>query len=150
MGTNQSQHFPNLCDKLKTHCLILDFNNAVALTKLRGALKTAPKSEATNAAKFVALWKQLAYSKQSGIPVDLHATRFTSLAKETKLEVDKLVCRYERPASQHTAGSAGSPKSSCYSCGDPGHYAWPCPSRRSSDYPSSKRLKVEKTMLMQA
>ena len=59
--------------------------------KLRGVLEEARRGQTTETAKLAALWEQLAYSQQSGRPVDLRATIFASLATEAELEADKLV-----------------------------------------------------------
>ena len=59
--------------------------------KLRGVLEEARRGQTTETAKLAALWEQLAYSQQSGRPVDLCATIFASLATEAELEADKLV-----------------------------------------------------------
>ena len=59
--------------------------------KLRGVLEEARRGQTTETAKLAALWERLAYSQQSGRPVDLRATIFASLATEAELEADKLV-----------------------------------------------------------
>lgn len=65
-------------------CHAIDFNDAITLNKLWGALK----GNASKVAKLSAPWECLSYSKQSGR--HLRATIFAFLATEAELEVDKL------------------------------------------------------------
>ena len=89
------RRFTSLRDELKTYCHTIDFNDAIALNKLRGTLEEGHRCNAPEVAKLSALWERLSYSKQSGRPVDLGTTIFTSLATKTELEADKLVRRYK-------------------------------------------------------
>ena len=102
-GSDHARPFTSLCDELKTYCHALDFNDVIALHKLRGALEEAHCCN--EMATLVALWERLNYLKQSGRPVDLRATIFASLATEAELEADKLVRQNERTARQNQSCS---------------------------------------------
>ena len=61
-----------------------------------GNLDKARLSKADDTAQLSALWDRLAFAKQAGRQVYLHATIFSCLASEAEREADKLVCRYEQ------------------------------------------------------
>ena len=93
--TNHTRRFQTLRDELKKYCHAIDFNEAVALSKLRALLEEARLSKAEETARITALWDRLTFSKQSGKQVDLRATIFGCLATEAEIAADKLVRRYE-------------------------------------------------------
>ena len=69
------------------------FNDTVALNKLRATLGEVRLSQADDTAKLSALWGRLTLAKQAGRQVDLRATIFGCLASEAEREADKLVRR---------------------------------------------------------
>jgi len=87
--------FNCLREKLKAYCHAIDFNDTVALNKLRATLDETRLSQADNTAKLSALWDRLTFAKQAGRQVDLQATIFGCLASEAKREADKLVRHHE-------------------------------------------------------
>ncbi|KAL9969690.1 hypothetical protein ACROYT_G021937 [Oculina patagonica] len=96
-GTDHPRRFNRLHDKLI--CTAIDFNETVALNKLRATLDKACLSKAEDTTNLSALWDRLALSKQAGRQVNLHAIIFGSLALEAEREADKLVRCHEQKAS---------------------------------------------------
>ena len=94
-GMNHTRRFQTLRDELKKYCHAIDFNETVALSKLRALIEEARLSKAEETAKITALLDRLTFSKQSGKQVDLRATIFGCLATEAEIAADKLVRRYE-------------------------------------------------------
>ena len=64
-GTDHTRRFSRLRDELKAYCQAIDFNETVALNKLRATLDEARLSKAEDMAKLSALWDRLAFAKQS-------------------------------------------------------------------------------------
>ena len=64
-GTDHTRRFSRLRDELKAYCQAIDFNETVALNKLRATLDEALLSKAEDMAKLSALWDRLAFAKQS-------------------------------------------------------------------------------------
>ena len=95
-GTNHTRRFQTLREELKKYCHAIDFNETVALSKLRALIEEARLSKAEETAKITALLDRLTFSKQSGKQVDLRATIFGCLATEAEIAADKLVRRYEQ------------------------------------------------------
>lgn len=56
-GTDHTHRFNRLRDELKAYCHAIDFNDTVALNKLRATLDEARLSEADDTAKLSALWE---------------------------------------------------------------------------------------------
>lgn len=56
-GTDHAHRFNRLRDELKAYCHAIDFNDTVALNKLRATLDEARLSEADDTAKLSALWE---------------------------------------------------------------------------------------------
>ena len=75
-GTNHTRRFQTLRDELKKYCHAIDFNETVALSKLRALIEEARLSKAEETAKITAFLDRLTFSKQSGKQVDLRATIF--------------------------------------------------------------------------
>ena len=83
-GTDHTRRFNRLRDELKTYCHASDFNDTVALNKLRATLDEARLSQADDTAKLSALWDRLTFAKQAGRQVDLRTTIFGCLASEAE------------------------------------------------------------------
>ena len=166
--TNHTRRFQTLRDELKKYCHAIDFNETVALSKLRALLEEARLSKAEETARITALWDRLTFSKQSGKQVDLRATIFGCLATEAEIAADKLVRRYEqRPSTTNRQASSyrvDRPRwapwqsrdtggrrrgyrhidAKCFACGESGHFARDCNKtpQRDREQPLSKKPKV--------
>lgn len=131
-------------EELKAYCHAIDFNETVALNKLRATLDEARLSKTDDTAKLSAFWDRLAFAKQAGRQVDLRATIFACLASDAEREADKLVRRYEQRSTarqplqyrgERFRGSQGfsrrdlndlrrgASSDRCYACRDVGHFA---------------------------
>ena len=118
-GTNHTRRFQTLRDELKKYCHAIDFNETVALSKLRALIEEARLSKAEETAKITALLDRLTFSKQSGKQVDLRATIFGCLATEAEIAADKLVRRYDRQFPTGSTANAGPPdKAATLEAGD--------------------------------
>ena len=62
-GTNHTRRFQTLRDELKKYCHAIDFNETVALSKLRALIEEARLSQAEETGKITALWDRLTFSK---------------------------------------------------------------------------------------
>ena len=148
-GTNHTRRFQTLRDELKKYCHALDFNETVALSKLRALIEEARLSKAEETAKITALLDRLTFSKQSGKQVDLRATIFVCLATEAEIAADKLVRRYEQRGTSNRQASSyrvdrqrwapgqsrdtgdrrrgySHTDAKCYACGESGYFARDC------------------------
>ena len=158
-GTDHTRRFSRLRDELKTYCHAIDFNETVALNKLRATLDEARLSKADDTEKLSALWDRLSFAKQAGRQVDLRATMFACLASEAEREADKLVRRYEqrstpRPQMQFSGERfrssqffrrdlndrrRGASRDNCFACGEVGHFARDYRKRRDQPLPKKPR-----------
>ena len=105
-GTNHTRRFQTLRDELKKYCHAIDFNETVALSKLRALIEEARLSKVEETAKITALLDRLTFSKQSGKQVDLRATIFRCLTTEAEIAADKLVRRYEQRGTSNRQASS--------------------------------------------
>ena len=104
--TNNTRRFQTLRDEFKKYCHALDFNETVALSKLRALIEEARLSKPEETAKITALLDRLTFSKQSGKQVDLRATIFRCLTTEAEIAADKLVRRYEQRGTSNRQASS--------------------------------------------
>ena len=105
-GMNHTRRFQTLRDELKKYCHAIDFNETVALSKLRALIEKARLSKAEETAKITALLDRLTFSKQSGKQVDLRATIFGCLATEAEIAAYKLVRRYDQKGTSNRQASS--------------------------------------------
>lgn len=85
-GTHHVRRFNHLRDELKAYCHAIDFNDTVALNKLRATLDGARLSQADDTAKLSALWDRLMFTKQAGRHVDFRATDYTPPSNPGSIE----------------------------------------------------------------
>ena len=81
-GTNHTRRFQTLRDELKKYCHAIDFNETVALSKLRALIEEARLSKAEETAKITALLDRLTFSKQ--------VSRWTSAPLFSDVSLQKL------------------------------------------------------------
>lgn len=155
-GTEHTRRFSRLRDELKAYCQAIDFNETVALDKLRATLNEARLSKAAD------MTKLSAFDKQASRHVDLHATIFSCLVSEAERETDKLFRRYEQHSTTRQSAQyrgerfqsshgfrrdatdrrreASSDK--CFACGEVSHFARDCYKRR--EQPHKKKTRTER------
>ena len=163
--TNHTRIFQTLRVELKKYCHAIDFNETVALSKLRALIEEARLSKAEEIAKISAQLDRLTFSIQSGKQVDLRATIFGCLAKEAEIAADKLVRRYKQRGTSNRQASSyrvdrqrwtpgqsretggrrrgySHTDAKCYACGESSHFARDCKTLTHREQPLSKKAKV--------
>lgn len=158
-GKDHICRFNRLCDELKAYCHAIDFNDTMALNKLRATLDEARLSQADDTAKLSALWDTLTFATQGGCHTDLRGTIFSCSASEAEREADKLMTHHKLRSSRKPGQYQGEHRPSqvlrrdqndrqrsaanekCYACSYAGHFTHDC--HKWQDQPASKKPRTE-------